>query len=91
MTINVVFDIGPVLSTLGGKLIMTIQEFVDDVKAQLADLKAAAATEHDQVIAALDAPNVAVAGTVPDTAKAEVDALFAETKTAIGGVYEPVP
>lgn len=89
LTINHVFDIGPNLNALGAKLVATVQEFVDGVKSQLADLKATAATEHDQVMAAFAALQAAVANAVPDDAKAEVDSLFAETKAAIGGVFEP--
>ena len=70
---------------------MNIQEFIDDIKAQLVELQTDAASEHEQVMAAIAALQAAVASTVPDSAKAEVDALFAATKTSISGVYEPAP
>jgi hypothetical protein len=89
--LNVVFDIGPSLSSLGGTFMGTVQDFIDDVKAQLADLKATAASEHDQVMAAIAALQEAVGDVIPPTAQAEVDQLFTETKAAITGVYEPTP
>ena len=86
MTLNVIFDIGPFVRTfLEGFLVALF----DDIKAQINDLKAAAASEHEQVMAALAALEAKIGESLTPDQVSEIAGLFAETRQAIIGVYEP--
>ena len=68
-----------------------IMALAEDLLAQIAELKAAAVAEHDQVaaaFAALQAQITTGAGLTPDQLTA-VNTAFADAKAAIVGVFEP--
>lgn len=89
MTLNVIFDLGPSLQKLGEKLV----SLATDLKAKLDELQAAAATEHEQVMAAIqalqDQLTASLANSLTDAELAEINASFAAVKDSIGGVYNP--
>lgn len=86
MTLNLVHDISSALRTFLEK---TIVSLFDDLKGEIQALKDAAATEHDQVLAALAALEAKIGESLTLDQKLEIGTLFAEAKGAIGGIYEP--
>jgi hypothetical protein len=87
VTINVIVshDIGPNLIKLGGKIVALF----DDLKVKLEELRAEAASEHEQVMAVLGELQAKIGESVSPAEKTALDVLFADAKAAIKGVYEP--
>lgn len=89
MTINVIHDIGPNLKNLGEKLV----SLFSDLQAKLAELQAASATEHEQVMAALqalqDQLTASLTNSLTEAELNEINASFAAVKDTIGGIYTP--
>jgi hypothetical protein len=82
LTVNHVVSLSPSLEIL-------LMGLFDDIKGQIEELKAAAATEHDQVLAALAALEAKIGESLTLDEKLQLGTLFAEAKSAIGGIYEP--
>ena len=61
----------------------------DEIVAEIQAMKNDAATEHEQVTAAIGALEAKIVNSVTEDEKAEIMGLFAEARSAIRGVYEP--
>lgn len=86
-TITFLFDVGPNLQTLGGKLVALF----DDLNSKLDDLKAAATAEHEEVLKAIQDLQAQVTSGLSADQVTQVDAKFADTLSAIQGIYQPQP
>lgn len=85
MTLTVLIDLGPNILAFGDKLM----SLFDDLSAKLDDLKSAAASEHEQVMAAFDALQASVTAGLTPAQQVEINTKFDEAKFAISGVFEP--
>lgn len=70
-------------------LMATIAEFKATVLQKIADMQTASASEHTQVLAAIQALKDQVVNTVPDADVAEVTSAFDAATTGITNIFEP--
>lgn len=67
----------------------TIEEFKAQVLGRIADLQAASANEHTQVLAAIDALKSQIGTIVPDEVAGEVNSAFDAAISGVQDIFTP--
>lgn len=98
-TRTVTFDISPRLEQLwreslnqqDSQIMATIAEFKKNVLDRIAQLQAASATEHQEVLAVIEALKGQVTDIVQESDVAEVSDAFDAALAGVGNIFTPDP